>query len=139
MDDEKTLKKKGDTKKFGIGKVFLMGIQQLLYDANTCAKQGDCNGWRLNLDCIFRKCAGRLTEDEEIISTNIITEVNRLTTQYSIRLIKDENTKKGTHKKTIRVSKELTIALSKYEMFIIKILDRLDWLIPAEKKTKKPQ
>ena len=137
--DEEEQRKKEDTKKLGIGKVFLMRIQQLLYDANNCSKYGDYNGWRLNLDCIFRKCAGRLTKDEESISTNIITKVNRLTTQYSIRLIKDENTKKGTHKKTIKVSKELTIALSKYEMFIIKILDRLDWLIPAEKKPRKPQ
>ncbi len=131
--------KKEDTKKLGIGKVFLMGIQQLLYDSNNCSKCGDSNGWRGNLDCIFRKFSGRLTPDEESISTSIIIKVNSLTTHHTIRLIKDENVNKGTHKKTIKLGKELTAALSEYEMFIIKTLDRLDWLIPAEKKPKKPQ
>ena len=131
--------KREDTKKLGIGKVFLMRIQQLLYDANNCTNYGDYNGWRSNLDCIFRKCSGRLTTEEKTISLDVIKKVDSLTIYHSIRLAKDSKGTKGSHKKTINVGKELTTALSEYEMLIIKILDRLNWLIPAEKKTRKPQ
>ena len=136
MDEEE---KEEDTKKLGIGKVFLMDIQQLLRNANSSANYGDYGGWRSHLDCVFRKCAGRLTSNEEGISGSIITEVDLITTIHSVRLIKDEKRKRGYSKKTVKIGKELTAVLAKYEMFIIKILDRLNWLVPAEKKPKKPQ
>ncbi len=137
MEDNE--EKQEDTNKLGIGKVFLMEIQQLLRNANTSATYGEYNNWRSNLDCIFRKFSGRLTPNEDAIATSAIEEIDLLGSQHTIRLIKDANRNKGPHKKTIRVGKELTTSLSKYEMIIIKILDRLNWLIPEKKKPKRPQ
>ena len=129
-----------DTKKYGIGKVFLMQIQSLLQNVNSCSVQGNYTQLRIYLDSIFTKCYGRVDKDEKEEYQKIIDSVDKRGNLYAKRLNRDEKSISGNmSKKTLSTGKIYATTLSDYEKFIIKILDRLGWLIPHEKKPKKPQ
>ncbi len=131
---------KQDLKKFGIGKIFLESIQELLRKANYSSQCGDYSGWRNYLDCIIRKCSGRLTKKEEKDINNKTAEVDNLSIKHTVRCAKDQKkTDNSLSKQTIIVGRKYTMALAEYEKIIVQILDRLGWLIPSDKKPKRPQ
>lgn len=129
--------KKEDTKSLGIGKIFLGSIQNLLQQSDYCRKMGDYSGWRSNQDCVVAKFSGRTTPEEDNKILNHIVDLNDLSLAYAIRCMKDK--KKSPHKQTIIVKKKYANALSEYQKTVIKILDRLDWLIPNERRERRPQ
>ncbi len=137
MEEEET---KQDLKKFGIGKIFLESIQDLLHKANYSSQCGDYSGWRNYLDCIIRKCSGRLTPEEEKDINNKTAEVDNLSIRHTVRCAKDQKkTDNSISKQTIIVGRKYTMALAEYEKIIVQTLDRLGWLIPSDKKHKRTQ
>ncbi len=131
---------KQDLKKFGIGKIFLESIQDLLRKANFSSQCGNYSGWRNYLDCIIRKCSGRLTPEEEKDIINKTAEVDRLSIKHTVRCVKDQKkTDNSVSKQTIIVGRKYTMALAEYEKIIVQVLDGLGWLIPSDKKPKRPQ
>ncbi len=131
---------KQDLNKFGIGKIFLESIQDLLRKSNYSSQCGDYSGWRNYLDCIIRKCSGRLTQEEEEDINNKIAEVDMLSIKHTVRYVKDQKkTDNSISKQTIIVGRKYTMALAEYEKRIVQILDRLGWLIPSDKKHKRTQ
>ena len=65
-----------DTKQYGMGKIFLQSIQDLIKKANYCAIVGDYAGWRTNLDCIIRKCVSKFTKEEAKEFTDTTKELD---------------------------------------------------------------
>ena len=131
---------KQDLKKFGIGKIFLESIQELLRKGNYSSQCGDYSGWRNYLDCIIRKCSGRLAQGEEEDINDKTAEVDKLSIKHTMLCVKDQKkTDNSISKQTIIVGRKYTMALAEYEKLIVQILDRLGWLIPSDKKSKRPQ
>lgn len=138
MSDMEILKPDEDTTKYGMGRIFLQSIQTLILKANYCATIGDFGGWRINLDCISRKCASEFTQDEEKQVTTITNDLEIISFKHTISLNKDSRRLNGqASKRTIVLGKLHGAMLSKYEIFILKVLHRLGWLVPAEKKKQR--
>ena len=132
--------KTDDTKSLGIGKIFLGSIQVLLQQCDNCRRTGDYSGWRNNEDCIVGKFSGRIIPEEDAKLKNHTINMNKKFLEHSIRQAKGIKHNKGfASKRTIIAGKNLATELSEYQKTIIKILDRLDWLIPREKIRKRPQ
>ena len=128
-----------DPKKWGMGKVFLQSIQTLLLKANYAVSIGDFFGWRNHLDCIIRKCLGRFSPEEQEYYNNISERLETISLNHMMSKNRDSRQQHvTTSKRTMILAKEHGSILSEYEIFIIKVLDRLNWLVPSEKRKRPP-
>jgi len=132
--------KEEDLKKYGMGKIFLQSIQTLLLKANYCATISDYSGWKNNLDCIIRKCAGRFSKEELKEFPTISNHLESVSLKHTLSVNKDiKGISLQASKRTIVLGKQHGMMIAKYEIFIVKVLDRLNWLVPSEKIKRKPQ
>jgi len=137
-DTELAERKDEDTNPYGMGRIFLQSIQTLILKANYCTSLGDFGGWRINLDCISRKCASQFTGEEQKQVTTITNDLELISFKHTVSLNKDSRKVSGqTSKRTIVLGRLHAGMLAKYEIFILKILHRIGWLVPAEKKKQR--
>ncbi len=127
-----------DTKEFGVGKAFLMSIQESLHNANSCFINGYYQGWRSHLDCIYRKISSKTNKEETKAVETVLSNVDTLGTKHAIQSQKDGKSG-NVSKKTIIIGRDFVASLAEYEQLIIKVLDRLGWLIPKDKEKKRPR
>jgi hypothetical protein len=114
---------------FNIALRFLESLQLNLNQANYFARIGDLDSWRVELDCIYRKSYSRQTKDEQDNMKTIKEEVESAYVAYS----RKRNKKSDLNKNVIALKRRYTSTLSKYEMELIKIIDRIGWLVPTKK------
>lgn len=113
-----------------VGKDFLRSIQRDLNEATAATKNGDYQSKRVALDCVNAKCSNRQTKEEEIMLKVINISLNTISGMYNKKVNKGRN--------PALIGQSFANILDEYEKAIIRVLDRIKWLVPHEDKIRSP-
>ncbi len=120
-----------------IAKKFLDSIQANLNQANNFFVTKNYPAWHSVLDCLYRKCLGRMIKDEVDKIMKIRNGIGFFLLKYNLRTakIKKNNSKINPegNKEVIGYKSNYINHLSLYEEELIKVLDRIGWLVPTNK------